>query len=122
MGFLVAVGPPEQVVKVLDTAFATEIEPAGLVLPRREPPLHGLADSDVLLLDLVAELPVALHRRRRPPAALVVVVELDDAALRASRQHAIDLQPPRKDVQHQVRIYEVVERLARAIQQFVGRE
>ena len=89
--------------------------PPGVVEARRQSFLHRLADRDVLDLDLVAETLVLLDARQRLGVLRVVVVEFDAAPVGAERQDAIGLQPPGHDVQHHVRVDEVIERLAVAV-------
>src|SRR5690606_28118666 len=110
------VGGAQQVVEVPDTALASGAQASGVIGAGRETLLHRLADGDVLDLHFVAELRVARDPRLRLFVFRVVEIELDAATTRTQRDDPIGLQSTGHDVEHDVGIDVVVERLAFAVE------
>src|SRR5262245_21918342 len=76
--------PGQQLLEVIPPGLALDAEPADRVRPAVEPPLHLLADPDVLHLDLVCDSD-ALVDEARGRRGREVVVEDDLAPVRAER-------------------------------------
>jgi hypothetical protein len=76
-----------------------------------------LADRYVFILNFIAELDIFRAPRLRFGTIVrcVIEIELHSATIYSPRQHAVGLQAAGQDIEHRVRIEEVVERLAAAV-------